>query len=137
MVVCVTQALGKVRPTCFARSLLFAASDSLEAGNVTKAGVQLREAATRYLTAMCEAHNCTPKKKRLRTPALMARNLRVVGGVDQGVYRWLCEIIVYATRCAHCRPVRVSLIETGISIMCMILDESPEINSPERIGGAI
>ena len=137
MVVCVVSELGKVRPVCFARSLLFTAADSLEAGDITKAGCQLREAVSRYLIAMCEAHNCTPQKKQLRTPAVMNRALLKAGGVDRGIYDWLREIIGYGNRAAHCRPVRSELIETSISIMCIVLDESPEINLPERTGGVV
>lgn len=134
MVVCVVQELGKVRPVCFARSMLFAASDSLEAGDIVKAGCQLREAASRYLVAMCEYHSCTPKKKQHRTPVIMNRALLKAGGIDRGIYRWIREIIEYGTLCAHCRPVRSEFIENSIEIMCFILDNSPEINLPERQG---
>lgn len=137
MVACIVQELGKVRPVCFSRSLLFSASDSLEAGDVIKAGCQLREACTRYLVSMCEYHGCTPQKKQHRTPVIMNRALLKAGGIDRGIYRWIREIIDYGNRCAHCRPVRSELIETSIQIMCFVLDNSPEVNLPERTGGVI
>ena len=137
MVVCAVQELGKVRPVCFARSMLSAASDSLEAGDAFKAGYQLREAVSRYLTAMCEAHNCKPRKKHPRTSGEMARALFKGGGIDRGIYDWLREIIDCADLCARWRISRSRLIKTSISLMHFMLDNSPEINLPERAGGAI
>ena len=137
MVTTIVSELGKVRPVCFARSQLLMAANSLEAGNIIKADRQLWVAVCRYLESMCEAHNCTPKRKRLRTPAVMARALFKAGGIDRAIYDWLRELIDYAGWCASGRIVRVSIIETSISWMHVMLDSSPEINLPERQGGAV
>ena len=137
MVMAVVSELGKVRPVCFARSMLLKAADSMDRGETTTAGCQLREAVSRYLFAMCEAHDCLPRKKEHRTPARMARAVYKAGALQGGGYQWLTEIIDAGNRCAHCRPVRVSLLRTCISLMHTVLDYSPEILSPERQGGAV
>lgn len=135
MVTAIVSELGKVRPTCFARTMLFAATRSLEFGDIVKAGCQLREAVNRYLLAMCEAHDCMPRKKLHRTPARLARKLYRKGACEFGDYTWLREMIDCGNRCARCKPVRGSLVETGIMLMHLILDHCPEILLPERQGG--
>ena len=132
MVLCAVEQIGRTKPVCFARSLLFAASNSLEAGDITKAGVQLRESVNRYLVALCEAHDCTPRKKNLRTPAMMNRALlgpaNHGGGVtpdDAGVrwsepYRALLALLLDLSltnegfRLFDGQPVPLNLIEEAM-----------------------
>ena len=127
MVALLVDSLGKVRPTCFARAMLFAAADSAEAGDIVKAGIELREAANRFLAALCEAHGCVPEKKYDRCPGGMLVVLLKRKHIDRHTYRWLREIVEVGNKCAHCRKVDASLVKTGIGMLHLILDDAPEI----------
>lgn len=137
MVMALVSDLGKVRPVCMSRFYLSRALDALELGNTTEAGVLLREGIARYLLALCQYHGCLPRKKRDRTPALMARSLWKAGQLTDCGYQWTRESIGYCNALAHCRRVKPSLIECCISLMWDLMDESPEIVFPTREGGAV
>jgi hypothetical protein len=126
MVALLVDSLGKVRPRCFARSLLFQAADSVDRGNALKAALELREAANRYLVALCQAHNCWPKGKQC-TPAKMNSALRRKLGSNHGGHRWLADIIVLGNAAAHCKPFSVDQLKTGVGLMHIMLDRSPEL----------
>ena len=128
--------LGQVRPTCFARTILFEASESYDRGDYVTAGIKLREATRRYLHALCEHYDAWPKQRTLRK---LLQALRSAGHVDQGMYKWFCEIIDLGDRCARCQPVKPGLIEFGIVVIHKSLDYSNgvELVEPNREGGAV
>jgi len=126
MVCCLVQELGKVRPRCFSRSMLFAATDSLEAGDVVQAALQLREAVNRFVTALCQYHDCTPRGK-LCTPMMMNHALRNVEGYGKTGFRWTRDCIVLGNKAAHCRKVTQSQVEDAICMMHFMLDSCPEL----------
>jgi hypothetical protein len=135
MVMAVVTDLGKVRPVCLSRFYLNRALTALEQDRLTEAGVLLREGIARYLVALCQYHDCLPKKKRDRIPGLMARSLWKKKQLTDGGYQWVRESIEYCNRLAHCRPVKASLIECSISLIWDLMDSSPELVFPSRENG--
>lgn len=129
--------LGKVRPVCLSKFYLARSLEALEAGNVTEAGILLREGIARYLEALCQYHKCLPKRKRDRTPSLMARELWKQKQLTDCGYQWVRESIGYCNRLAHCRRVRASLVECSISLIWDLLESSNELVFPMREGGAV
>jgi hypothetical protein len=137
MVMALVSDLGKVRPVCMSRFYLNRALDALEQDRLTEAGVLLREGIARYLHALSEYHGCLPKKRRDRTPSLMARMLWKEKQLTDCGYQWTREAIEYCNRLAHCRPVKPSLLGCCISLMHGLMDESNEIIFPTREGGVV
>jgi len=133
MVMLAVQSLGQTRPLCFARTTLFAAQRSLDAGNVTTAGVKLLKASRLYLDAMCIAHDIKPAKSSRR----VIRQLLKAGGINKGMDEWLAEIVKTGTHCANCEPIQLNVVEGCISFLHFILDNSPEVDFPTRDGGAL
>jgi hypothetical protein len=105
---------------------LFQAADSVDRGNALKAALELREAANRFLQALCQAHECTLKKYD-RCPGGMIVALHKGKHIDRGAYRWLREIVEVGNKCAHCRKVDASLVKAGIGMLHLMLDGAPEI----------
>lgn len=125
--------LGMVRPLCLARPMLFKAQASLEAGYIAEAGVKLQEAVRRFTTAVCQAHGITPAKSLRR----VVRQLVEAQHLGDGDGDWLLEAIGYADQCIRCEHVKLSLLQVSITCLHCLLDCSPELDQPNREGGAV
>ena len=132
MVLAIVRELGVVRPTCLAWPFLFQAQAELDRGNITAAGVKLRESVRRYLHALCKLHDCMPKKQRTPREMLKALHKRKLVGCRQ----WISDMITLGNAAAHCKPVKASTLRTALSIFAMILNETSELDLPTR-GGAV
>jgi hypothetical protein len=137
MVMALVTDLGKVRPVCLSRLYLNRSHDALERGDTLAAGCLLREAVIRYLTALCEYHDCTPVRKCDRKAMAMLRALRRKDQFTTDGFEWVKEAIAIGGRLTHCKPVRPSLVELSMSLLSSLMDCSSEIIFPNRNGGVL
>ena len=133
MVMCSVQELGRVRPVCFARTLLYSAQDAIDRGEAHSAGIMLLRATRYYLEAMCIAHDVKPAKSLLR----VIRQLRKAHGINEGIDDWLQEITKVGLKCVRCERVQPVSVENCIAFLHFILNNSPEVEFPTREGGAV
>ncbi len=137
MVALAVKEFGKIRPVCFASTMLHTAMDASNRHDLVSAGTRLREATNRYLVAMCEYYDCTPKKRRDIMLARMSKNLLKAGGIDQGIFDWMKDIIEVGHMSAHCKRVSHERLDTAISLLQLIINNTPEMDFPTRSGGVL
>ncbi len=126
---------GFVPEINFARSYLFRASDALDAGNVTGAGVYLREAVRRQCWAECQWFDCLPEGATERTPAsALLRALEKAGCTDDCGLSVARECIEYGNNAAHCRRVNPGWMRAAIRMFHNLIDATP-CNEPFNMAG--
>ncbi len=138
MVALASPDLFKFRPVCLSRLYLYRAHSALERGDTIAAGCLLREAVTRYLTALCQYGDCLPRK-RDRTPANMLRVLREAHQLGDDDCEAIRMVIDVGNKLAHCKAVRPSRVEYYIHYLNELCDATPELVYPTRegIGGTL
>ncbi len=130
MVTIAVKTLGQRRPTCYARPALREAADAHERKDIIAAGCWLHEAVRRYLLAMCEAHNIKPAK----SLELVVHQLLDAKQLTDDGLQWLKDSIMYGENCRNCRYTMPALVEVSISLLHLLLDNSPELELPTRGG---
>ncbi len=126
MVAATTPRLEFVPQVNLSRLYLFRAADALEAGRVFEAGVYLREAVRRQLYAECAWKGCLPAKEcKRRSPMALLHALKDAGHCSYIGFEWTSEIIDLCNKCAHCIPVKPSMIRDSILIWHDSIDRDP------------
>jgi hypothetical protein len=128
MVALATPRFGFVPKINLARPMLREALECYDRGDLIGAGVRLRAAVYRQLTAMCEWYNCMPKKPKLLG---MVAALRKAKQLDELGVTWLNEMIHLGNTAAHMGHLDRAAVRGAISGMFFILDCDP-CNSPEE-----
>lgn len=131
MVMPLVESLDPNRPTCFARTWLFMADDSLRGGELIKAGCELREAVRVMLEALCEAHDCIPVKNGRQSPRVMLKVLKSVGQCSEFASAVIIEAIVIGNKLAHCQRVPPGEIALALQLIHALLDGCSELNLPD------
>lgn len=135
MVMPLVRSIDHPRPTCFARTWLYRASDSLESGELIRAGCELREAVRLLLEALCEAHSCKPKSKGRITPRAMLAAVQKAGHCSDFGAEIVNEALDYGNKLAHCKPVPPRWVEGSLEFLHLLLDGCDELNLPEFAKG--
>jgi hypothetical protein len=130
MVALATPRFGFIPKVNLARPMLRDALECVDRGDLIGAGVRLREAVYRQLTAMCEWYNCTTKKGTLRG---MVQALRNAKQIDEMGVDWLMEMIEVGNKAAHLGRVDRKSLRGAIHGLFYIIDCAPCGESPERI----
>jgi hypothetical protein len=137
MVMALVSELGMARPVCLTRIYLHRAANLLQAGDLIAAGCLMREAIKRYLTALCEYHNCDMGRKRERTPTKLLGLLWSAKKICPTAHLWMKDAIEVGNKSAHCQSIRKATLRTCIELMHSIVDHTPEIVFPTREGSAL
>lgn len=117
---------GFVPQVNLSRLFLFRAADALDAGRIFEAGVLLREAVRRQLYAECAWSACLPKKESLhRSPTALAYALHEAGHCDKDGLDWTMDAVEAGNKCAHCVPVKPSIIRCTIEWWHTVIDCYP------------
>jgi hypothetical protein len=133
MVAATTPRLAFVPQVNLSRLYLFRAADALAAGRVFEAGCLLREAVRRQLFAECAWKGCLPaKQSQQRSPMALLHALKDAGHCGEMGFDWTEEVIELANKCAHCVPVRESLVRTSIAWWHTCIDNDPCGEPTER-----
>lgn len=130
MVATTLKTLGQQRPVCYARPALREAADAHERKDLVAAGCWLHEATRRYLLAMCESHGLEPAG----SLDMIVHQLLDAKHITDDGWLWLKDAIMYGENCRDCRYVMPALIEVSISLVHILLDNSPELELPKRGG---
>lgn len=135
MVMPLVRSIDQHRPTCFARSWLFKAHDSLQSGQLIQAGCELREAVRVLLESLCEAHGCLPKGKRRRRSRAMLKAVQAAGKCTEFGAEVIKEAIDFGNRLAHCKPVPPNDLQSSIEFLHIMLDGCDELHLPNHSEG--
>ena len=132
MVAAIVTRLGERKPVCYALPALREAADAHERKEIVTAGCWLYEATRRYLMSMCEAHKIEPVSDLDLVVGQLLAAKQLTGDGSQ----WLHDAIMFGENCQRCRYTMPALIEVSISLLHLMLENSPELELPTR-GGQI
>jgi hypothetical protein len=134
MVALATPRFGFIPEINLARQFLLRAQLAEEAGNVTEAGVYLREAVRRQLVAMCHWYDCWPKDlNQQRANRFLVKLLRKAKAIDDGGAEWFHEMIDVGNAAAHCNHVDRRTLRGVIGFLHCIIDSDPCGEVKERV----
>ncbi|TWT37487.1 hypothetical protein KOR34_24390 [Posidoniimonas corsicana] len=108
---------GGQRMPSLAMPLLYAAHDDLKRGHEIAAAAKVRVALCRYLTALCELHNCLPRRR--HTASRLMRALQRAG--CDGCFEYLEEIIESCDAVLRCEKPGCS-IKACVEIAADLID---------------
>lgn len=126
MVALATPRLEYVPQVNLSRMYLHRAAEALEAGRIFEAGCLLRESVRRQLFAECNWKGCLPAKEaKRRSPMALLCALNEAGHCGYCGFDWTREIIELANKCAHCVPVKPTMLGDAITIWHRAIDADP------------
>lgn len=135
MVMPLVRSIDQHRPTCFARSWLFKAHDSLQSGQLVQAGCELREAVRVLLESLCEAHACLPKGKGRRSARELLKAVQKAGHCTDFGAEVIKEAIDFGNKLAHCKRVPPNHLQSSIEFLHILLDGCDELELPIHAEG--